>query len=683
MRALIVPVLLLGVPVAAQPKAPHFGLPPDIVVTAPYPRDLLFVLSGVSIVTEDELARIVRPTVGETLARLPGVSSTFFGPGAAAPVLRGLQGQRVRVLTDGIGTFDVSATSPDHAVALSPFAAERIEVIRGPEVLLYGANAIGGVVNAYDRRIPRGRPEGGFHLDALAGIASAAREARAGGSLDLALGPRLVAHVDGTFLNARDLRTGGFVFSRPVRAEAEEEGLDPDDHARRGRIPNTAVRAFDVAGGLSWSSGTGASAGLSLARFESRYGIPNRLAFGHDHHGHHDREDHHAHEDIRLDLRQTRLDGRVEVPLGGVFERLRLRGGFADYAHDELEKDGTVGTRFLSDGGELRAELVQRERSGWKGASGLQFLARRLDAQGEEAYIPENHIRQVGLFTLQEFDLGAFKVEAAGRFEHARVRSKVRPFARGFSALSASVGASVPVAPGARAGLSFTHAERAPSAEELLSDGPHLATQAFEVGDPDLGKERSNGLEATLRGRGEGWRAELALFHTRFGRFIALEPTGEEEDELPVFAYRGKKARFTGLELDAEARLAGGGWGELRGGVLLDWVRATLEGGEPAPQIPPLRVLAYLKGERAHLSARVEVERVTRQDRVAQFEGPTDGWTMLNLALAWRPWGDRDRVVLLEAQNLTDVEARRHASLLRDFAPLAGRDVRLSVRLGF
>ncbi len=673
----------------APARDTHMDPNPEIVVTAPYPRETFFVLSGVSVLSGDALARETRATIGEMLARLPGVSSTFFGPNASRPVLRGLQGERVRVLSDGIGSFDVSNTSVDHAVALSPLAADRIEVVRGPEVLLYGSSAIGGVVNSYDRRIPRGVPEERVHVDALAGYATAAREGHVAGSIDAAVAPSLVVNVTGSFLEARDQRVGGFVFSRALREEALADGADPDEVNRTGRLDNTAARGFDVSGGASLFFGADSSVGVAVTRIESRYGVPNRLETGHDHahgeEGHPHEEEGHAHEDITLDMRQTRVDFRLDAGLGaGFLERVKLRGGWADYVHDEIEGSGEIGTTFESTGGELRVEAVQREAGGWKGASGLQLLTRRLDAFGEEAYIPENRTWQVGLFTLQEFDLGLVKAEASGRFERAEVRSDVAAFARGFNALSASVGASVALGRGFRAGLAYTHAERAPAAEELLSFGPHFATQAFEIGDPNLAGERSDGIEASLRGRGDGWSANLAVYHTRFASFIFLSPTGEEEDELPVFAYGQDRARFTGLELDAEARILRSGATEVRGSFLLDWVRATLDDGSPVPLIPPLRLLAGLEADHGPFTGRLEVEHATAQTRIAAFERPTEAWTMVHLSVGWKPLGrDGRSILMVQANNLFDVDARRHASAIKDFAPLPGRDVRLSARFSF
>lgn len=683
---LLATTALMATPSLAEgspPRDTRLDANPEIIVTAPYPREAFFVLSGVSVLSGNALARQTRATIGETLARLPGVSSTFFGPNASRPVLRGLQGERVRVLTDGIGSFDVSNTSVDHAVALSPFAADRIEVVRGPEVLLYGSSAIGGVVNSSDRRIPRGIPEDDVHLDAQAGYATAAREGQIAGSIDVAVAPRFVVNVTGGFLEARDQRVGGFVYSRALREEALAAGLDPDEVNRTGKLDNTAARGFDVSGGATWFFGGESSVGVAVTRIESRYGVPNRLELPGD--GAEEAEGEEAEGDITLDMRQTRVDARLDAALGdGFIERLRIRGGYADYVHDEIEPDGAIGTSFASTGGEVRVEAVQREQDGWKGASGFQFLSRRLDAQGEEAYIPENRTRQFGLFTLQEFELGALKAEASGRFERADVRSGIVDFDRSFNALSVSLGASLALGRSFRAGLAYTHAERAPAAEELLTDGPHFATQAFEVGDPDLRKERSDGIEGTLRGRGEGWRVDVSVFHSRFSNYIFLLPTDEEADGLPVFLYTQDRARFTGVELDGDLRLVRWGAGELRGSVLFDWVKATLGDGNPVPLIPPLRVLAGLDADHGPFTGRVEIEHVTAQTRVAAFERPTDRWTMVNLSVGWKPLGPDGRSILMvQANNLFDVDARRHASFIKDFAPLPGRDIRMTARFSF
>ncbi|GGI77431.1 hypothetical protein GCM10007973_12880 [Polymorphobacter multimanifer] len=289
------------------------------------------------------------------------------------------------------------------------------------------------------------------------------------------------------------------------------------------------------------------------------------------------------------------------------------------------------------------------------------------------------------MFTLQEFDLGAVKIDGGARYENTRVNSQPLNVERTFNAFSGSIGASVGLGESWRLGVSATHSERAASAEELFANGAHAATQAFEIGDTSFGKEISNGIEAVLRGRGTGWRIEASGFFTRFRDFIYLNPTGEEEDELPVFEYTQTGARFWGAEIDAAVTLARLGTTRIDVTGLVDFTRADiLGGGGRVPRIPPLRMLGGIEATGGVIGGRVEVERATAQRRTAVFEGDTDGWTMVNASINWRPLGqDSNTLLLLSANNIFDVEARRHSSFLKNVAPLAGRDIRVTARLSF
>jgi iron complex outermembrane receptor protein len=670
----------------------------DIIVTAPFVREL-DVLAGTSVLTGTDLQRELRPQLGDTLTRLPGVSATSFTPGASRPVLRGFQGERIRVLTDGIGSIDVSNTSADHAVTIDPLTSERIEVLRGPAVLLFGGQAIGGAVNVIDRRIPRTVPENGAHFDAIGVYGSAADERSIAGAGDLALGTGgLVLHLDGSFRKTDDLRVGGFVLSPELRAEqleiAEEEAaeghLDEAAEAlelasRRGRLPNSATEQRTAGAGLALIR-DGFSFGGSVSWFDSDYGVPSRPGAGH-HHGESEEggEEHSAETPVTIGLEQVRVDLRGEFEIGsGFLDRIRLRFGAADYEHTEFEGE-EVGTIFKSDGLEGRLELVQRERNGWRGASGVQYFSRDLVAIGAEAFVPPNETRQFGLFTLQEFQLGPVGLEAAARYEHSDVSSDDVGVDRNFNAFSAAIGASVEVAPRTRVGLNLSRTERAPAAEELFSNGPHIATQSFEVGDPGLVKEKSWGAEAYVRVQGDGFSLAATAFANRFDDFIFQADTGEEEDELPVFQYFQRGARYYGFEAEASATLfEAGGFRFIADGVA-DYVRATVRaGGGPVPRIPPLRLLGGVEAQSDTLEGRLEVEWVDDQERVANFENRTDGHTLVNASISWRPWGrERETVLLLSANNMFDVDARRHASFTREFVPLAGRDIRVSARLSF
>ena len=669
-------------PLAAAPDpAFHDETPQNIVITAPFARSSDSALSGVTVLSGAELVRQIRPTIGETLARTPGVSATSFGPNASRPVLRGFQGERVRVLTDGIGSFDVSNTSVDHAVAINPLTADRIEVLRGPSALLYGSSAIGGVVNVIDSRIPRRVPDEPIHVDALASYGSAANERSGSAAIEAPLAGKIVFHLDGSYLKTGDLEIGGAVLSPALRRQA---AASPDADIRaladlKRRLPNSAAETWEVAGGAAIVTETG-NFGVSVSHYDNFYGVPVRYAL----------DPAVEAENVRLKMQQTRQDMRAEVETGGtVLETIRFRAGHADYRHAEIEDSGEVGTRFFNDSYEARLELVQKQRGGWRGAVGGQMLIRNFDVVGEEAFLPRNETQQYGVFTLQEYDAGPFKAEAGARYEHSILSAVANAglgnpdLNRCFDAFSGSLGASIAVADGIRLGLNGSHTERAPSAEELFANGPHAGTQSFEIGNPDFAKEHSWGIEATARARFDRFTLAASAYHSWFDNYIYETQTGAIEDDLPVFQYNQAAARYYGFEVEAAATLARFGGYDLKLDGSADYVRARIVGSGPAPRIPPLRLLGGVEIASPRATGRVEVEWSDRQDRTQPFETGTDSFTLVNAAVTLQPFATNRTTLVLSANNLFDVVARRHASFLKDYAPLAGRDLRATMRFSF
>ena len=664
---------------APTAEAAHQDHDAEIVVTG-VRRNANDVLGGISVLDQEDLTRQARPSIGETLARQPGVSSTSFGPTASSPVLRGLSGDRVRVLTDGIGSLDLGSSGPDHAITINPLTAERIEVLRGPSALLFGSSAIGGVVNVIDARIPRKAPDGPVGVDALLNYGSAANERSGNLAVDVPVGGHFVAHGDGSYSKTDDLRTGGHLLSEPLR----EEALASSDPAIRaladlkGKLPNTAGRASDLAGGVAYVDGA-LNIGVSINRHTARYGVPLRFSLNPEIQP----------EEATLDVHQTRGDVRAEVPLSGAFSQIRVRGGLSKYHHDELDPTGAVASSFFSNGGEARAELAQTERAGWGGTSGVQYLNRNVRIRGEEKFLPDARQKQTGLFTLQTLVSGPFRLEAGGRVEFSRLTAKAdaqieTPAAsRKFTTVSGSLGGSYEVSPGWRAGLSVSSSARAPAIDELFANGPHGGSQAFEVGNPDLDPERSLSVEASLHHAIGPVHLTANAFTSRFSNFIFQSRTGDVEDDLPVFEFRQGKAKYYGFELSGDARLGhafGIDWGSEFGA---DAVRATIKGFGPAPQIPPFRLLGALTAARGSIDGRLELERAFAQNRTAPLETRTPGYTLINASLDWHPLAANPALTLsLQGNNLFDVVARRHSSLLKDYAPLAGRDIRLTARLG-
>jgi iron complex outermembrane receptor protein len=398
---------------------------------------------------------------------------------------------------------------------------------------------------------------------------------------------------------------------------------------------------------------------------------------------------------VSIDLKQYRADLRGELFTEGFLEKIKFRAGFSDYQHTEFEGD-EVGTVFKTQGFETRLELVQANRNGWRGVTGFQGSTRDFAAVGAEAFVPPNVTDQYGVFTLQEFDLGRrFGLEASARFEHTDVQSDavaigleedavITAVDRNFNAFSIAGGINYEIVPDVKLGLNLSRVERAPSAEELFSNGPHIATQAFEIGDPALDKESSLGIEAYLRGATGPARFQLAAYYSRFDNFIYETDTGLEADGLPLFQFLQSDADYYGVEAQAAYDLIDRDGLTVTIDGVADYTRAEIDGDGPAPRIPPLRVLGGIEANRDGLGARVEAEWVADQDRTASFELPTQGYTLVNASVSWRPFGARNETLLiLSADNLFDVDARRHASFTKDFVPLAGRNIKLSARLSF
>ncbi|MFM9936061.1 MAG: TonB-dependent receptor [Novosphingobium sp.] len=631
------------------------------------------------VISGEDLARKASAQIGTVLAHLPGVSTSGFAPGASRPVLRGFDGPRVQVLTDGLGSLDASSVSADHGVAIDTLNVDQIDVLHGPEVLLYAADPAGGAVNALDRRIPRRVPDKPISVNALGAYGTAADAVNLGGAVDIALAPRLAAHFDASYNHSGDLRIGGNVVSDPLRAQSQPEiaalagAGDAAGAANltaaigaRGRLANSGARGTTFGGGLAFID-SGGTLGLSVERLTSDYGIPPRPSSE-------------AASPVSLALRQTRYDLRAGLNLGGFFERLDARAAFGDYTHTELDA-GVPATRFFNQAIESRLVLVQARHGGWRGESGVQFGTSNFRIKGEPL-LPNSVTRKIAGFTRQQLTLGRIDLEGSARIEHVSIQPKPGP-QRSFNLFAAGAGLAWHPVESVTLSLSATHGERAPSAEELFIDGLHDATQSYERGNPAFMVERSNTLEAGVRYHDDRFAGALTVYATDFQHFIAPVPTGTRLEGAPAYQFLQLPAKFRGLEAEGSWKALkwdDGSAVSLEGAV--DYVHAQLTGVGPAPRIPPLRVRGGITFESDRFGANVESVVNARQNRVATNENPVNAFTLLNASITWRPRGkDGALTFIFSGDNLLDANGRLATSETRDFVPISGRDVRITATL--
>lgn len=645
----------------------------EIVVTAtPIAQDRLSTAQPISVLAGDALLVARAPTIGETVSGEPGVRSTFYGPAASRPVIRGLGGDRVQTLTDGLANLDASGLSEDHAVAIDPALADQIEVIRGPATLLYGSGAAGGLVNVVTNRLHDTVPEGVDGLLEVRGDTALGERAVAG-RIDAGAG-RFALHLDGVWRETDDYEIPGFAQSPQLRDELVAAGEEPDE--MRGRIDNSASSTKSGGTGVSYI-GDRWMLGLAWNRHETGYGIPA------GHGNRHEEEEHEEEEgDLTIDLKQDRFDLAARFDLdafGGSV--LRLRGAANDYRHAELEPDGGIGTRFGIEGRELRAALEHGRREGLHGTVGVQWQGIDLLAEGEEAFIPNSNTRTVGVFAFQKRDLQAVSLEYGLRWDRQEIEAREFP---GYddTSINASFGVLWQLTDGLALVGQAVRSERHPSATELYADGPHAATRQFEIGDASLRTERAVTADLGLRASAGTVSGEIRAFASRYDGYIFLSPTGEQLDELPVFEFLQRDARFYGVEAELELPLGtDSGFALTLSG---DYVRGRLDSGGDLPRIPPLRLGARLGWAGGPLNASLSAQHHFGQDRISSSELPTDSYTLVDAELAWRPGRDRRGAVLfLRGRNLLDEDARMHSSPLKDDLPLPGRSLAAGLRLAF
>ena len=622
----------------------------------------------------DDLTLQQQGSLGETLNKQPGVSSSYFGPGASRPIIRGLDGDRIRILRNGVGALDASSLSYDHAVPLDPVNVERVEIVRGPAALLYGGNAIGGVVNTFDNRIP---------TEAIDGIHGAG-ELRYGGADTTRSSAGKLEAGDGTFAlhldaNARafnDLKIPGYARDRHAPAG------DDDDDPKKGRLGNSSGRQDGgaVGGSYTWDDGY---AGLSYSNYDANYGSP-------------------AEQDVRIRMKQDHYAFASEIRnLQGPFSSLKLNAGYTDYQHSEIE-GGEVGTTFKNKGYEARIEARHVPIGPLNGVIGAQVNRNEFSALGEEAFVPQTDTNSGAVFILEELQAtDRLKLSLGGRLEHTVVdpdakgneRFEAADSSKTFTAGSLSSGAVFTLTPIWSLAATLGYTERAPTFYELYANGAHVATGTYELGNPNLSKEKAVSSDLALRFDNGTHKGSVGVFYSHFSNYIGLLGTGRtlnDEGEpdangIPEYTYSGVRARFTGFEASDHWKLGESAYGKFALELSGDYTRATnLDTGEALPRIAPLRLSSGLLWELDRWQARVDVEHASNQGRVPDNESGTNGYTTLGASAGYHfDVGSSQWLAFVKGDNLTNQTVRYASSILRDIAPAPGRGIEVGLRTTF
>ncbi|SCZ85480.1 TonB-dependent receptor [Nitrosomonas mobilis] len=653
--------------VLAEEITPVLTLQPLTITADPLSRGEANIAQPASILKRERLLTRDMRNIGEAVSQELGVSSSDFGPGAGRPIIRGLGGARVRVLEDGIGTMDVSTISPDHAVVAEPLFADQIEIFRGPSVLMYGSGASGGVVNIVNRRILEHVPEA-IDGDLYGHYNSVADDFTGAFRLNAGAG-KFAFHLDGLKRHTEDYSIPGFA------------SVDPEPDAKKGKLTNSDIDTESFSGGLSHVGEQGLL-GVAISRFRNDYGVP-----GDDD------------ENVRIRQRQTRFDikGALNNPLPG-FRVAKTRWGYNDHAHKELEGD-EIGTLLLNREWEGRAELLHNPLAGWDGVLGMQYQNRKLSTSGEEAFVPDSQAEAVSGFMLEKLKLDRWQFEMGGRFEHQLAGRQKDNLAATHNAFSLSGGTTWTFFDGYSLGGNLSHAQRAPALEELFSNGPHLATNSFEIGNASLNKEKSNSLDVFMRKRDGRFEWTLNLFANLIDDFVFLQEVDLADDGvadrvdsegspaadgLLLLTHRQKKARFLGFEFETTAQLLNDRRGKLDLRLWTDYTHGRLAGGEPIPRMTPLRFGGALNYGRGPWRGMIDVMRVNKQSRVSSLETETGAYTMLNIQMEYAiDWRAGNYSLFVRGTNLLNEEARRHTSFLKNRAPLPARSAMVGLRINF
>ncbi|KPZ53464.1 MULTISPECIES: TonB-dependent receptor domain-containing protein [unclassified Pseudoalteromonas] len=688
-----------------------------VVYASALHKNSLEMISPVSVLSGDELKNKSKPTLGETLKGLPGVNASYFGPVSSSPIIRGLDGPRVKITQNGLDASDASRIGPDHATSSDSLAAEQIEVLRGPSTLLYGSGAIGGVVNVVDNRIPTS------NLDDLSGAAEYSHDTVSNSNTVAA---KLETGNDGFNFHFDGTKRSGDDYETPTFSITDEDG----DVETANTVENTFIDSDTFNVGTSYV-GDHLTVGFSYGSIDTDYGIPGHEHHDHDHEGETEEEhDDHAEEEeesVYAHLEQDRWQGLISYALDNNWvENINLRVGYTDYSHSEIE-DGEIGTTFKNETTEARLN-VEHKLAQWHGMIGYHYSESDYDAIGEEAFTPASVTTTHALYLLEEREFGDVTVELGARIEDYEITSTITEtehdhshdeeeedhdegeeesiaYSESFTNVSASVGAIWQYTPGQSVALSLSHSERAPLSAELLSNGLHIATGTYEVGlgyhiednevhfEPeDIKQEKSTNLDLSFRRFSGDFGYTVNFFYNDIKNFYYQQNTGlvyDEEDGLEsaigahddavaVYQFASKDAELYGIEFDVHYQIDPSTMIKVFG----DSTRAKLkDDAGNLPRIPANKLGSELQYNVGDLQLTLTGTHYFEQNDISAFETKTDGYTIVDAQANYQlSLGAIDTQLYLNVDNITDELGFVHSSFIKDKAPLPGRNFRFGIR---
>ena len=606
---------------------------------------------------ERAIRKNLRPTLADTIATMPGVTSTGFGPNASRPVLRGLDGSRIRLLQNSLQLLDASTQSVDHAIPVDPLIVDQIEIVRGSAGLLYGASAVGGVVNIVTNRIHTKFEEG-----KVIELQSQGESVNNGlsNSVRMDYGKnQWMFHIDASTKNLMDQKIPGHALTSRARAE------DPDRANEKDKLQNSQSHQDTIGAGATRFFNRG-MIGLAFNHFKTDYGTV-------------------AEKEVTIGMEQNRMELHGEYrPEHFIFNKVRLKSAQTDYRHREFE-GGATGTYFKNVGNETRLEGIN-EKGNWQGTTGLQTDTFHFTTRGEEAFLPQTDNQIAALFTHQQLTLGSNVVSAAGRVESTTIHKENSPNSAGmdnfsFTGLNGSTGITHQINTENSLALNYSYTERAPTFQELLANGAHLATGTFELGNTALKKEKANGVDLTYKNTTARSSFTASVYSQYFKDYIALSPTGNTQANLPEYSYRQVDAVVYGLDVDAKNQLIQNEKGLLSLISKFDLVQGRdRENHQNLPRLSPPRLSVGLEHEKGNWDSDFEVQHVFDQNLTAPIETRTSAYTLTNIGTQYSFVTESTKFDLfLRVRNIFDVEARSHVSFLKEIAPLPGRNIILGV----